>query len=329
MITQAIQTEENVSSQLVMMSLARLVRLAKEAELKTTSRTTPDAPQVVCIRPAPKESPKTPIVLIHPIGGSILPYRDLSRGLQSERAIYGVQSQADEQRNSASYSDIGELADDYINQLQARGIGPRVILGGYSLGGAIAFEMARRMRSRGLEVETILLIDTPARIRRLQLSGNEPVTSEQLVMFGQILAGRFGQQFQVTKAELDEIPALEQIQRVMARLRELKVIGEASGENTYHAVYELARHNEQLQRRFEPQSYDGHVCLVRTLIEAPEIRAEAGAVYDDASFGWQRYCTQPIAIKHVPGSHFEMLYPPFITGLAQALQQFLDELFVS
>jgi thioesterase domain-containing protein len=324
-VEQTIARDQNVSSSLVMMSLARLARLAQETQLTQGAAIAPRAPQVVRIRQAPATGAAPPLVLVHPIGGSIIPYRDLSSGLKPDRAIYGIQTQADEERNTLRHSSIGDVAEDYIEQLAQLELGPRVVLGGYSLGGAVAFDMARRMLERGLAVDTVLIIDTPARIRRPELASDQPVTTSQLLMFGQILAGRLGRELRIDAAELETLPTAERIQRLLGRLHELKIIGDASDNGIYHGVYQMARHNERLQRNFEPRHFAGHLSLVRTLEEVPELRAEANEVYDDPSFGWQSHCAQAVDIRHVPGSHFQLLYPPYIRGLAVALQQILTE----
>ncbi len=254
-----------------------------------------------------------------------MPYRDLSTGLKPDRAIFGIQSSGDDERNTLRHSEIGSLAEDYLHQLSYLPLGSRVVLGGYSLGGAVAFEMARRFRERGVTVDTVLIIDTPARIRRLKQSGDEPVTTKQLLMFSQILAGRLNRKLQLEEAELDQLSTGERVQHLLDKLRELKVISGASGDAVFHSIYEMARHNEQLQRNFEPQRYDGDLSLVRTLEEAPEIRAEANDVYDQRAFGWQDYCTKEVSVKYVPGSHFQILYPPYLQQLAKTVGEVLDE----
>ena len=325
MTTATTQKEGNVSSQLVMMSLARLTRLAQEAQAAQRSSVLVNAPQVVTIREAPETGSAAPLVLIHPIGGSIMPYRDLSAGLKPDRAIFGIEARGDDERNTLHHSHIGSLAEDYLDQLSHLRLGSRIVLGGYSLGGAVAFEMAGRLQKRGVTVDTVLIIDTPARIRRLKQSGDEPVTTRELLIFGQILAGRLNKKLQIEAAELDQLSTGERVQHLLDKLRELKVIGGASGDAVFHSIYEMARHNEQLQRNFEPQPYNGNLSLVRTLEEAPEIRAEAGDVCDERAFGWQPYCTREISVKHVPGSHFQLLYPPYLQQLAKTVQEVLDE----
>jgi thioesterase domain-containing protein len=316
------QQSTEFSSNLVMMSLARLARLEQESQVARTDAAM--APQVVRIA-AGTEAHNPPLILIHPIGGSIIPYRDLSVGLRPDRAIYGIQSQADEERNTLRHATIASLAEDYVEQILSLGLGDRYVIGGYSLGGSVAFEMARLMRTRGVSIDTLLIIDTPAQIRPAEQANHDCVTADQLLMFGQFLAGRNGQQLRVQLADLQAMPLAEGIQTLLDRLRELKIIRGHAGDDLYRAIYGMARHNELLQRAFSPTPYFGHVSLVRTAQLAPEFRIEAPNVYDRPDFGWGQYCRGGMSIKRVAGSHFQLLYPPFISGLAVAIQKFLDE----
>ena len=274
--------EAHVSSQLVMMSLARLARLAQEAQLQPTAGAAQEASQVVCLRKAPAGEPgAAPLVLMHPIGGSIVPYRDLTNGLRAGRAVYAIQSQADEARNSMRSPTLEALAADYLAQLAALGLEDGFALGGYSLGGALAFEAARQLVEKGGRPAALLIVDTPARIRPAVHAIDQPVTTSQLLTFGQILAGRSTEKLDLSVEELDSLPAAARIGRVLERLREMRVIPAHADDAIYHRVYEMAQHNERLQRAYAPKPYRGPLSLIRTAVEAPELRAEAGDVYDE------------------------------------------------
>src|SRR5450432_3323272 len=125
------KSADPTSSSFVMMSLARLARLAQEAELAGHAASQGNAPQVVKIRSIVGAKAKAPLVLVHPIGGSILPYRDLATHLAPDRDIYGIQSHVDDARSSKDHGDIESLAADYLRQLACAGLPHRVIVGGY------------------------------------------------------------------------------------------------------------------------------------------------------------------------------------------------------
>lgn len=310
----------DIVSSAVMLSLARLARMAQENELKAPLPTT--APQLVCLRSG--SGSKAPLVLIHPVGGSVIPYRDLVSHISGGRPIYAIQSQSGVPRSSCGHHDIHSLAADYMTQVASIGLSNGVILGGYSLGGAVAFEMARQAADAGLKIERLLIIDTPAKIRALSADTETPITINQLLTFSQMLAAARRQPLKLVASDIEAVPEERRIHHVIAKLRELQVIGDGVADEVYHDIYRLVRHNERLQRDYRPGCYNGEISLVRTLDEAPLLREEVGAIYDRTDFGWGDHCTGKIRLVRVPGSHLQLLYQPFILGLAKAINLLIE-----
>jgi pristinamycin I synthase-3/4 len=310
----------NVASPLVMMALARLARMKQEEQWLGQPEQR-QAPQVVCLRAGPANGP-APLVCVHPIGGSVIAYKELTQYLAPGRAVYGIQSQPGDSRSSLDHATLDALAADYVQQIEAMRLGPSIVLSGYSLGGAVAFEMARQLSARGTHVASVIIIDTPSKVR--PLAEAEAVTGAQLHMFGQMLASARGATLAVSRQELAALPAEAGIERLIDHMSELQLLGRA-GRSIYHDVYRLVRHNEALQRAHTLGSgYAGTVHLIRTADETPELRVEAGALVDQIDFGWQAHCRQPVQVRHIPGSHFALIYPPYIAGLGKAVQACLE-----
>jgi amino acid adenylation domain-containing protein len=104
-----------------------------------------------------------PIFLVHPAGGTVHGYAALSRALT--RPTYGFQARW-RTDGTPPPTDIPELAAAYVQRLkQAQPEGPYT-LGGWSSGGAVAFEMARLLEAEGRDVDRVYLLDAPAPWRR-------------------------------------------------------------------------------------------------------------------------------------------------------------------
>lgn len=94
------------------------------------------------------------LVLLHPVGGQLLCYRSLLACLPTGRLCLGFASDP-----HAAWRDLPELAAHYVAALRERVPDtPRVLLG-WSMGGVIAYEMARQLRALGEPVAGLLLID--------------------------------------------------------------------------------------------------------------------------------------------------------------------------
>ncbi|KAL4974916.1 hypothetical protein BDW66DRAFT_77395 [Aspergillus desertorum] len=135
-------------------------------------------------------SPLTPLILVHAISGMALPYFTLGSLSSSSssnskpgqhdhddfedeeedqgRPVYGLSSPIFESR-SAFYrhgKSLPSLAREYINIIR-REIQPHgpYLLGGWSMGGMIAVEMAAILTAQGEKVKHVLMIDSinPAR----------------------------------------------------------------------------------------------------------------------------------------------------------------------
>lgn len=104
-----------------------------------------------------------PIFLVHPAGGTVHGYAALSRALA--RPSYGFQARW-RTDGTPPPADIPALAAAYVERLlQAQPEGPCTI-GGWSSGGAVAFEMARQLEAAGRSVDRVYLLDAPTPWRR-------------------------------------------------------------------------------------------------------------------------------------------------------------------
>lgn len=101
---------------------------------------------------------KTPLFLIHPADGFSFVYRSLAPYI-TDRIIYGINNpyfnSTDENFNS-----IEAMAACYIDlMMQAQPEGPYLI-GGWSAGGVVAFEMAQQLLRQGKKASQVILLDS-------------------------------------------------------------------------------------------------------------------------------------------------------------------------
>ena len=96
---------------------------------------------------------------IHPHRGNVLLYRDLSRHLGTDQPFYGLQGWGLD-GSCAPLASIEELAALYIKEI--RRIQPHgpYFLGGYCMGGTVAYEIAQQLQARGEQIALLAMIDT-------------------------------------------------------------------------------------------------------------------------------------------------------------------------
>ncbi|MGR5960079.1 thioesterase domain-containing protein [Bacillus cereus] len=91
--------------------------------------------------------------------GNVFCYIQLARLLKSHCSFYGLQNPLIEKKeiDELTLPEVIQLYIEEIKRVQPEG---PYRLGGWSLGGAIAYEIATVLRSQGEEVELLILMDT-------------------------------------------------------------------------------------------------------------------------------------------------------------------------
>ncbi|WP_138227057.1 non-ribosomal peptide synthetase [Paenibacillus algicola] len=127
-----------------------------------------------CLVKIQQKGEKTPLFFFHPVGGSISCYFTLSRQLGKAQPFYAFQSHGMIGSSDVPQT-IEEMAEAYVSEiLSVQPKGP-YRLGGWSMGGFIAYEAARRLKAAGEEVVQLALIDS-------DLSKRSDAT-EEMVMY--------------------------------------------------------------------------------------------------------------------------------------------------
>jgi aspartate racemase len=120
---------------------------------------------------------RPPFFGIHAVGGGVLFWRNIVNHLPDNQPFYAIQSQGVDGVRPALHR-IEDMARLYVSEI--RRIQPHgpYYLGGFSLGGEIAFEMAQQLKRQGEAVDLLVLLDTrnPARvIRPIRIEGDTVV----------------------------------------------------------------------------------------------------------------------------------------------------------
>ena len=108
--------------------------------------------------PLRESGSRTPIFFVHPGDGDVLAYALLARKLGDDQPSYALRAHGIDDGASVQAS-LVEMAADYVDEIRrVQPAGPYVV-GGFCVGGTIAFEMAGQLEAAGEKVASILLLD--------------------------------------------------------------------------------------------------------------------------------------------------------------------------
>ncbi|MFI6151647.1 alpha/beta fold hydrolase [Kitasatospora sp. NPDC051170] len=227
--------------------------------------------------PLRRQGTGTPLFCVHPAGGEITGFRELAAHLGTDRPVYGLHAlgAADDADTS-----VEALATRHLERIRAvQPHGPYALLG-WSMGAAIAFEMAGRLREQGESVELLALLDG---YLGADLPEYRPLAQDKE------LQGFVQRAFGLTAAQASGAEAVEDPQ-LLARLTRFE------------------SHTRALLR-YRP---------ARPVERASLVFAAAGdpAYQRQAADSWQEFTEAPVEPLRTPGDHFSMFTEPHVRELA-------------
>nr|WP_244239402.1 non-ribosomal peptide synthetase [Corallococcus carmarthensis] len=260
------------------------------------------------------ESGHRPFFLVHPGGGNVLAYSELARRLGPALPVYGLQSRGLDGRPVAE--SIEEMATLYIEAIRTVQPHGPYQLGGWSLGGVIAYEMARRLREAGEAVGLLALIDAHVPGLTQPSAQDARFSSEARVRiaFAQTTATAFGQELSVSAEALaqgDDDAMLEHLFQEGLRAR---ILDAHSGPAQLRALFRVFQANLLAQEKYVPQPYDGTALLLSASEAATELPRHRG---------WERLIRGGLEVHDVPGSHHELLQDPHLGLIVEQLRVLL------
>jgi thioesterase domain-containing protein/acyl carrier protein len=122
-----------------------------------------------------------PLFIAHGIGGHVIELTKLGQSIDSQRPVYAIQAKGVD-GNEAPLDKVADMTAYYLAHLRKLQPQGPYYLAGYSFGGIIAVEMARRLKAEGETVALVALIDSFAHPRTF------PKTALQIVRLNSVIS---------------------------------------------------------------------------------------------------------------------------------------------
>jgi amino acid adenylation domain-containing protein len=263
----------------------------------------------------------------HAGGGHVWCYKDLVQYLGDDQPVYGVRPREPE-TGLVYHTQIVAMASDYVEAIRGlQPVGP-YWLSGWSMGGIIAFEMARQLEQQGEQIAMLALIDAAA--------PDAEESEFNWVILLSIFALDLGLTYESLNAATEQKAAASQ----MAQLRRVWVAASRAGlvpsEMTlveFRKLFDTFKIHANTMRRYQPGEFQGRITLFAAeepvkpvmLSQDPKYIEWTQNIAGDPLKGWGTLAIGGVDRHVVPGDHFSMIREPHVQVLAAQLRNCIQD----
>ncbi|RYF71772.1 MAG: non-ribosomal peptide synthetase, partial [Cytophagaceae bacterium] len=278
---------------------------------------------------------RQPLYIVHGAGLNVLLFNAVAQNLHADQPVYGLQARGLNGIDEPFYS-IEEMAAHYVETIVKHNPTGPYSLSGFSFGGIVAYEMARQMKEKGLDVGLVALFDAYAydagrsnpwwqrKAQGLNLFMNKVVHTLSLL---KKLRGQ-GVSYKMESIDrrlikhywwLKPSKRVDHVllRRIIRAYWEMKFGQEQQQEAIFDTTFKIEAINDVALEQFQLIPADLEVHLFRATIQT--------FYMDDYDFyGWRDFAMKGVHVYDVPGEHSYIFAPPNDKEFARKLQAVLD-----
>jgi thioesterase domain-containing protein/acyl carrier protein len=248
------------------------------------------------ILPYRTKGSRPPFFCVHAASGTVLAYAPLARHLSGDQPFYGIQAQGVE-GEAEPLTTVHEMAARYLPEVRATQPHGPYSLGGWSLGGHIALEIARTLAAEGETVSMVALFDAIVPLG-FDWEARHGARDARLILAA--LLGRLSEAD--PPPNLNQLSTDEQLELVIEAGRRLGRVPPDFGIDEVRTQLRVLNINLNADLQYRPEPYTGRVVLFRAT-------DAIGAPCDDPDGGWREFAPA-LETCLLPGDHYSMLLDP-------------------
>jgi amino acid adenylation domain-containing protein len=251
---------------------------------------------------------ETPRFWVHPVGGTVFSYLELAAHLAPEGPFFAFQAPGLAGERPPLES-IDALAAHYLVELRAaRPSGP-YRLGGWSLGGVVAFEMARLLRETGEEVEELVLVDSRTQVPEAEDGDELELWAGFAGEIGLTDSRAEGGTSRLELGELLRSGSEMRLQILLDQTRQAGLLPPDAAAQDLAALFGVFAAGQRALRSHRPRPYAGPVLFFQA------------AIGGDRAIGWKNLVEGGLEVVTLPGDHRTMMRGEGARLLAQRLSR--------
>lgn len=223
-----------------------------------------------------------PLYFVHPAGGQILCYREVAKSCQNF-SIHGFQAPFLDQTSINRHTCIEQIAEDYLQHITSK-----CLIGGWSLGALIAFEMAIQYQKRFSEYPYLVLIDFSLPEPHSNLDDRQVFAKliQQIEHYNDI-------NLCIPSGDLQNQSPNNLATLVYRKMLHFRLLPKETSFEDFAAFFSLFKSHSKAIGNYFPRPYHGKTLLIQAQ-ESPKNQ------------GWEKYIDH-LEIHTVPGNHFTIM----------------------
>ncbi|MCP4661804.1 MAG: AMP-binding protein [bacterium] len=244
------------------------------------------------------------------LGGALL-----ARHLGGDSPFYGLQ--VPDRDGELLLTTIEEMAEHYVEAIrEVQPEGP-YRLGGWSMGGIVALEMARQLCENNHGVDRLVLIDSRAPSTAPDKASDTGDAALAFV-FARDLAGIFGVSLPVASEQVEPFDTAEEVLGLLhEKMQAAGLVPPGLELPEIVRLFAMFRINVRAMERYSASAYSGRLVLFKA---GERLSKESEA----PDLGWSELAEGGLEIHEIGGNHYSILRDPHVEVLADCLAEILD-----
>jgi len=254
---------------------------------------------------------KPPLYLVHGWGGDVYGFMGLAKLLAPDQPVYGIQALGMDGK-VGRHTTVASMAAHYVAEIRAFQPEGPYFLGGYSLGGLFAFEVAQQLFRQNQRVATLAVMDS------------EPIGGISWIVYGRILANHFCGRLGLHLRRWRKLPFHQRIHylhRIWASLRALLCRNQRQAPLAMHPPH----HDSQTPQL---SGFDDYYCAVAASYRLRPYPGMVDFFVSDESdsrwlLSWTHLARGGITFHRIACPHDDIISANHVAELASAMRRVL------
>ncbi|VBN00878.1 thiotemplate mechanism natural product synthetase [Burkholderia pseudomallei] len=287
-----------------------------------------DAPDVdetlrYCVVPMVKAGSGAPFFCIPGMGGNITQLLPLANALGADRPVIGLQYLGLDGKH-APHASVEAIAAHYVRCIRSVQPAGPYFLGGHSLGGKIAYEVARRLHAQGDAIGLVAMFDSAAPPYSFVAHQDDFAIASMILGVFAYYAGKMEMMAGIDDARLRDAPRERLLAFMGERLAQFGVIQSQSDTSAIRGLFNVYRAAADFSARYAPPHE--HLPLPILLVKATEPMPDGiklPEIRETPAWGWENFTRLPVRTCEVAGNHYSCLMDGYVERIADALRDAL------